>query len=63
MARRKYKALIEMVRPDVEALLDLLESYGKIQSRESWMERWQHVWEDNLKSCDAETGLCSILLS
>lgn len=63
MHKRKYKALIDMVRPDIEALLDLLESYGKIKSREAWLERWQQVWDDNLRSCNEKTGLCSILLS
>lgn len=62
MRRKQYEKIIELVRPDVEALLDLLEKYGKVKDREAWLGRWESVWEDNLNSCNAQ-GKCSILLS
>ncbi len=61
MPRELYEKSLEIVKPDTEALTNLLEKYGKIKSKVSWLERWQQVWDDNLKSCAA--GECNILLS
>lgn len=63
MSLEEYEALVELVRPDVNGLLDLLAKYGKLEDRVAWEERWQEVWDDNLQSCDEKTGNCSILLS
>ena len=62
MPKEQYLELIEMVMPDVHALLDVLEEHGKIKDRGAWLERWQSVWDDNLGSCN-EDAICSILLS
>jgi hypothetical protein len=62
MRREEYEGLIELVRPDVDALLDVLDQYGQLRDRAAWFKRWQDVWESNLGSCD-ENGNCNILLS
>jgi Sulfotransferase domain len=62
MPRADYEAALNRVKPDTEALVDLLDKYGKIKDKASWLDRWQQVWDDNLKSCN-EAGECNILLS
>ena len=62
MSREEYEALLELVKPDVEGLLDLLQLYGKIKNKVEWYDRWQEVWKDNLDSCD-KSGMCSVILS
>lgn len=62
MKREHYEKCIEIVRPDVIALLDILESNGNLKDRGAWMARWEKVWNDNLASCD-ESGNCNVLLS
>ena len=61
MKRHEYEALIDFVKPDIDELLNLLESSNKIKDREQWMRRWESVWKSNLDSCDDE-GQCTIQL-
>lgn len=62
MKRSQYEKLIKLVKPDVDALLDLLEAHGKLSDRKTFLKRWTDVWDSNLKSCD-EDGVCTIQLS
>ena len=62
MQRKQYEKLINLVKPDVEALLDLLESHGKLRDRETFLKRWTDVWQSNLDTCD-EDDVCTIQLS
>ena len=62
MNRSQYEKLINLVKPDVEATLDLLEAHGKLRDRKAFLKRWTDVWESNLATCDAE-GVCTIQLS
>jgi len=62
MPKQQYLDLIEMVKPDVNALVAVLQKYGKIKSQDAWLDRWKQVWDDNLKSCNKD-DVCSILLS
>lgn len=62
MSKKQYLKLIDLVKPDVEKTLDLLEAHGKLRYREGWMKKWEKVWEDNLNTCDKD-GNCIINLS
>jgi len=62
MPRNEYESMLELIKPDTEALINLLDKYGKIKSKDAWLDRWKQVWDDNLKSCN-DTGVCNILLS
>lgn len=62
MSRKQYEKLIKLVKPDVDALLDLLEAHGKLQDRKAFLKRWESVWQTNLDSCD-ENEECTIQLS
>ncbi len=62
MKRSQYEKLVKLVKPDVEALLDLLEAHGKIGDRNRFLKRWTDVWDANLRSCDAK-DVCTIQLS
>jgi len=62
MSRSRYEELIELVRPDVDALVALLEKHGKVDKAHRWKQRWQQVWDENLASCDKK-GRCNIVLS
>eukprot|EP00889_Picochlorum_renovo_P007134 jgi/Picre1/34164/NNA_001638.t1 len=43
MAKKQYEKVINLVKPDVEATLDLMERHGKVKDRKKWMERWESV--------------------
>ena len=62
MKRSQYEKVVKLVKPDVEALLDLLEAHGKLCDRKAFLKRWTDVWESNLASCDAN-DMCTIQLS
>lgn len=62
MKRSQYEKLLKLVKPDVEALLDLLEAHGKLGDRKKFLKRWTDVWDANLKSCDSD-NVCTIQLS
>jgi hypothetical protein len=62
MSKKQYLKLIDLVKPDVEKTLDLLEAHGKLRYRDGWMKKWEKVWEDNLNTCDKD-GNCIINLS
>ncbi|KAL4513316.1 hypothetical protein Ndes2526B_g04995 [Nannochloris sp. 'desiccata'] len=62
MPRLEYETMLKLVKPDTEALINLLDKYGKIKSKDTWLDRWKQVWDDNLKSCN-DAGVCNILLS
>jgi hypothetical protein len=62
MKRSQYEKVVKLVKPDVEALLDLLEAHGKLSDRKAFLKRWTDVWESNLASCDAN-DMCTIQLS
>ena len=61
MKRDVYQQLVDMVRPDCEAVARLVTKKG-FGDGAVWMENWEQVWRDNLKSCDAN-GDCTIQLS
>lgn len=62
MKQTQYQELIDLVKPDVEELVDLLEAHGQLESTQKWKDRWQAVWDENLDSCDKK-GRCNIQLS
>lgn len=62
MSKAQYKKLLNLVKPDVEATLDLLEVHGKVKDRKAFKKRWEAVWEANLATCD-EKDQCTINLS
>jgi hypothetical protein len=62
MPQKLYETMLSLVKPDTELLLNMLEKYGKIKSKSAWLDRWQQVWDDNLKSCN-DAGECNVLLS
>ena len=62
MKKSQYEKLLKLVKPDVEALLDLLEAHGKLGDRKRFLKRWTDVWDANLKSCDKD-NVCTIQLS
>jgi hypothetical protein len=62
MKRSQYEKLVNLVKPDVDALLDLLEAHGKIQDRSTFLKRWTDVWQSNLDTCN-EDDVCTIQLS
>lgn len=62
MKKDKYKKLINLVKPDVESMLDLLEVHGKLKDRKAFLKRWTSVWDQNLATCD-ENDDCVIQLS
>lgn len=62
MKKDKYKKLMNLVKPDVESMLDLLEVHGKLKDRKAFLKRWTSVWDQNLATCD-ENDDCVIQLS
>lgn len=58
----EYQKLIDVVKPDVLELLDDLERHGHLQDKAAWLQRWEDVWNSNLKSCN-DVGSCTMVLS
>ena len=61
MKKDVYEKIIEIVRPDVEAVVKLVDDM-EFGNGTKWMENWQQVWDTNLASCN-EQGDCIIQLS
>jgi hypothetical protein len=61
MKRKVYEKIISVVRPDCEAVAKMVTKKG-FGDGNAWLKNWEKVWEDNLKSCNAE-GECIIQLS
>lgn len=61
MKKEEYLDLIDMVKPDVEQVAELVSTHG-LGDGKKWMDIWEGVWEDNLKNCDKK-GVCLIHLS
>lgn len=64
MSKKQYNALVEMVRADTAAMLEMLQAHGHLTQREAsdWRRRWERVWEANLKTCNSR-GKCKVMLS
>lgn len=58
MTRDEYQELIDMVKPDCEAVASLIDQYEKGKGS-AWMMNWERVWEGNLATCD-EDNRCDI---
>lgn len=58
MKRRQYRTLVEMARPDSEKVATLLQKYG-LFNKDTWMKRWEHVWDQTLQSCNA-SRICMV---
>ena len=64
VGRREYEGLLQLVKPDAEDVLNVLEEHGKLRDREGWAARWEGVWADNAQTCSGgRDGTCSVLLS
>jgi hypothetical protein len=61
MKRDVYQHAIDTVLADCEKVANLIEKFG-YGSKKEWMARWEKVWDDNMKTCDAH-GNCMIQLS
>lgn len=58
MKRRQYRTLVEMARPDSEKVATLLQKY-RLFNKDAWMKRWEDVWDQTLKSCNA-SRICMV---
>lgn len=61
MTKQEYLDIIALVKPDVDALMNMVETY-KLGNATRWRENWERVWQDNLDTCD-DSGNCMIQLS
>lgn len=61
MKQELYKKLIDIVRPDSQAVANMLDRYG-LGNGKQILASWERIWVENLKSCNAE-GDCLIQLS
>lgn len=58
MLKWQYERLIEVVRPDVDSLADILTKYG-LADANAWVAEWEKAWQTNLDACTPD-GKCSI---
>ena len=56
MKKVEYEELVGMVRPDAEAVAELVERYG-LANGAAWLANWEAVWEGNVARCDGEECL------
>lgn len=63
LQRSQYEELVDIVKPDVESLVELLYDHDLIDDTETWKQIWQQHWDENMKTCDNEKNRCTISLS
>lgn len=63
MKKEEYEELVDLVRPDVDSLINLLQKYNLTENPSEWRDRWESVWKRNLESCNNAQNQCNIVLS
>lgn len=61
MTRLQYQKIVDLVRPDCQAVAALVDRYGLGDGRQ-WMANWEAGWAKNMATCDAK-GWCQIQLT
>ena len=62
MQRSQYQELIELVRPDVNQVVEAVTRHGFADGQQ-WLATWEAAWQANLDACDPQTGACEIQLT
>lgn len=63
LMKSQYEELLDIVKPDVESLLELLYDNDLIDDPDDWRKHWQAHWDENLKTCQNDKNRCNIMLS
>lgn len=61
--KHQYQQLLQLVKPDVRSMLDLLYERKIIDDKDRWFSTWERIWESNLKSCENDDKQCTLTLS
>ena len=60
LSEKLYRNLVDKVRHDTLELVHTIDKFG-LGNGTRWLENWERIWEDNLKTC--VDGMCEIRLS
>jgi len=61
--KHQYQQLLQLVKPDVRSMLNLLYDRKIIDDKDRWLSTWEQIWDSNLKSCENDDKQCTLTLS